>query len=95
MAIAKKAAKKTTKKATKKPVAKKTVKKEKETASLKITCTNNKVDVEIAGSKVKLLAAFCSLLTDDSKDNIFRVLVNEAVMMIVSGVLEEEKAKKK
>ena len=89
MAIAKKAAK-----TTKKPAPKKAAKKEK-TASLKITCANNKVDVEIDGSKNMILAAFCSLLTDDNKDNIFRVLVNEAAMIILSGVLEEEKAKKK
>lgn len=90
MAIAKKAAKKTTKK----DDSKKTVKKKK-TASLKITCTEDKVDVEIEGSKNMLLAAFCALMMDDSKDNVFRALVRETLVILVSDVLEEEKAKKK
>lgn len=59
--------------------AKKAAKKEKDAASLKLTCIGNNVDIEIEGSQSLLLAAIVAVIGDDDENNTFRKLIINAI----------------
>lgn len=59
--------------------AKKAEKKEKDAASLKLTCIGNNVDIEIEGSQSLLLAAIVAVIGDDDENNTFRKLIINAI----------------